>query len=101
MSNLREEGADNKVVYDYVTLIVMDTIFGIRRPSIQANDFEIKLVIIQMIQANRFGGSQAENPNAHIVSFLEICDTFKHNGITDDAIRLRLFLFSLRDKAKS
>ena len=54
-----------------------------------------------MIQANQFGGSQAEDLNAHIASFLEICDTFKHNGITDDAIRLRLFPFSLRDKAKS
>ena len=31
---------------------------------------------------------------------MEICDTFKHNGVTDDAIRLRLFPFSLRDKAK-
>ncbi|KAF7800664.1 uncharacterized protein G2W53_044874 [Senna tora] len=31
---------------------------------------------------------------------MEICDTFKHNGVSDDAIRLRLFPFSLRDKAK-
>ena len=31
---------------------------------------------------------------------MEICDTFKHNGLIDDAIRLRLFHFSLRDKAK-
>ena len=54
-----------------------------------------------MIQANQFGGSQTKDPNAHIVSFLEIYDTFKHNGIIDDAIRLRLFPFSLRDKAKS
>ena len=53
-----------------------------------------------MIQANQFGGSQAKDPNAHISSFLEIYDTFKHNGITDDAIRLRLFPFSLRDKVK-
>ncbi|WRX28177.1 Retrotransposon gag domain - like 10 [Theobroma cacao] len=35
------------------------------------------------------------------VNFLKICDTFKYNGVTDDAIRLRLFPFSLRDKAKS
>ena len=33
------------------------------------------------------------------MNFLEICDTFKHNGASDDAIRLRLFPFSLRDKA--
>ncbi|KAF7842415.1 uncharacterized protein G2W53_004713 [Senna tora] len=45
-------------------------------------------------------GSPIEDPNNHILNFLEICDTFKNNGVSDDAIRLRLFPFSLRDKAK-
>ena len=79
----------------------VDTKFGFRKPLILANKFEIKLTIIQMIQANQFGGSQAKDHNIDIASFLEICDTFKHNGVTDDAIRLRLFPFSLRDKVKS
>ncbi|KAF7810605.1 uncharacterized protein G2W53_037348 [Senna tora] len=74
---------------------------SIRRPSIQANNFEIKLATIQLLQANgQFGGSPIEDPNNHILNFLEICDTFKHNGVFDDAIRLRLFPFLLRDKAK-
>ena len=54
-----------------------------------------------MIQANQFGGSQVKDPNAHIASFLEICDTFKHNGVANDAIWFRLFPFSFKDKAKS
>ena len=31
---------------------------------------------------------------------MEICDTIKINGVSEDAIRLRLFPFSLKDKAK-
>ena len=75
---------------------------SIRRPPIQANNFEIKLVIIQMIQNSiQFGGLANDDPNLHIANFLEICDTFKHNGVTDDAIRLQLFPFSLNNKAKA
>ena len=75
---------------------------SITRPIVAANNFEIKPAIIQMIQHSvQFDGLANEDPNAHIASFLEICDTFKSNGVSDDAIRLRLFPFSLRDRAKN
>ena len=77
-------------------------ISSIQRPPIQANNFEIKPVIIQMIQnLVQFGGFANDDPNLHIANFLEICDTFKHNGVTNDAIRLQLFPFSLNNKAKA
>ena len=54
-----------------------------------------------MIQTSiQFGGLANDDPNAHITNFLEICDTIKINGASEDAIRLRLFPFSLKDKAK-
>ena len=71
------------------------------KPTIIANNFEIKLNIIQMVQQFvQFDGFQDEDPNAHIANFLEVSDTFKINGAMDDAIRLRLFPFSLRNRAK-
>ena len=73
----------------------------IRRPAIQAINFELKPVMLQMIQAIQFNGLPNEDPNAHIANFLEICDTVKYNGVNDEALRLRLFPFSLRDKAKN
>ncbi|CAL8995821.1 unnamed protein product [Prunus brigantina] len=41
-----------------------------------------------------------EDPNIHLAIFLEICNASKFNRVTDDAVRLRLFPFSLKDKAK-
>ncbi|KAF7820643.1 uncharacterized protein G2W53_026098 [Senna tora] len=92
---------NNRNVSDYATPKLDGLQHSIRRPSIQANNFEIKPATIQLLQANgQFGGSPIEDPKNHILNFLEICDTFKHNGVSDDAIRLRLFPFSLRDKTK-
>ncbi|EOY26223.1 Uncharacterized protein TCM_027661 [Theobroma cacao] len=96
----KEEEA--KYLLEYVVRLVQSLHSSIRRLAIQVNNFEIKLPIIQMIQTSiQFGRSPNDDLNAYIVNFLEICDTFKHNGVTNDVIRLRLFPFSLRDKIKS
>ncbi|KAK5836068.1 hypothetical protein PVK06_011815 [Gossypium arboreum] len=91
----------SRTMYDYVKPNLTGTKSSIVRPIIAANNFELKPNTIQMIkQFVQFDGLQDEDPNAHLVNFLEFCDTFKINGISDDAIRLRLFPFSLRNKAK-
>jgi hypothetical protein len=53
-----------------------------------------------MVQANPFSGKPNEDDNVHLQHFLEVCRTFAIRGVTDDAIRLRLFPFSLLRKAK-
>ena len=71
-------------------------------PPVGANNFELKPSMITMIQNMvQFSGLPNEDLNQHITNFLELCDTFKMNGVSSDAIRLRLFPFSLRDKAKA
>ncbi|KAI3465183.1 hypothetical protein Pfo_021846 [Paulownia fortunei] len=73
---------------------------GIARQPINANNFKLKPALISMVQQNQFGQSTVEDLNAHLAMCLEICDTIKMNGVPDDAIRLRLFPFSLQDKAR-
>ena len=99
-NNLVEDEA-NRTMYSYARPSLDGTQTCITRPNVAANNFEIKPNVIQMVQnLVQFGGLSDEDPNAHIASFIEICDTFKINGVSDDAIRLRLFPFSLRDRAK-
>ena len=52
------------------------------------------------MQAIQFHGLAHEDLNAHILNFLEVCDIVKYNGVSDEAIRLWLFPFSLKEKAK-
>ncbi|XP_074293573.1 uncharacterized protein LOC141620659 [Silene latifolia] len=73
---------------------------SIQRPRIQANNFEIKNALLNLVQDNQFGGGPLENPNDHLNEFLENCDMYKSNGVSDDAVRLRLFPRSLRGSAK-
>ena len=55
-----------------------------------------------MVQhAGQFGGLPHDDPNEHISSFLEICDTQKINGVSAEVIKLKLFPFSLKNKAKT
>jgi hypothetical protein len=53
-----------------------------------------------MVRAITFNGNSFEDANADLQIFLEICGTISINGIRQDIIQLRLFPFSLREKAK-
>ncbi|XP_017249852.1 uncharacterized protein LOC108220559 [Daucus carota subsp. sativus] len=92
---------DTKALKDFSMPKINDIQSSIIRSAIAANTFEIKPGTIQMVQNSvQFGGLPNEDPNMHIRNFIEICDTFKFNGVPDEAVKLRLFPFSLRDKAK-
>ena len=47
-----------------------------------------------------FHGMESENPYSHMKEFEEVCNTFQEGGAAIDLIRLKLFPFTLKDKAK-
>src|ERR1051325_7098209 len=53
------------------------------------------------VQQNQFSGAPTDDPNLHLSVFVQYADTVKANGVNPEAIRLRLFPFSLRDRARA
>ncbi|KAA3470748.1 oligopeptide transporter 4-like [Gossypium australe] len=45
----------------------------------------------------QFKGNMVEDSNKHLKRFLQLCNTFKYNRVSNDAIHLRLFSISLCD----
>ena len=68
-----------------------------RQPTIEANNFELKLALITMVQQHQFIGHPSKDPNEHMGRFMRMANTVKLNGVRLEVIKLRLFPFSLRD----
>ncbi|CAL1379310.1 unnamed protein product [Linum trigynum] len=61
---------------------------------------EITPTFINMItNGYTFSGASTEDPHEHLRRFASICDTMKSPTVSDDAIRLRMFSFSLLGNA--
>ncbi|XP_058733173.1 uncharacterized protein LOC131604769 [Vicia villosa] len=73
---------------------------SIVNPPVEANNFELKPGLIQMVQnSTMFRGALTKDPNAHLKNFVRVSDSIKCNGVTPEAIRMQLFPWSLADKA--
>ncbi|CAN6454479.1 unnamed protein product [Victoria cruziana] len=68
-------------------------------PHIGAAHYEIKASTINMLPS--FHGLANEDPYYHLDEFLDVCAMVRISHIEDNALRLRLFPFSLKDKAKN
>ncbi|CAM8993717.1 unnamed protein product [Rhodiola kirilowii] len=95
---MAQEANGEKPLKDYSTPSLTGFRSPIAPPGVNAPQFELKTALINMVGNNAFSG--IGNPNAHLTSFLELCETFKINNVPKEAIYLRLFPFSLMGKAK-
>nr|GEV05514.1 reverse transcriptase domain-containing protein [Tanacetum cinerariifolium] len=68
--------------------------------EINADHFEIKTNLLQLIQANPYHGFERENPHTHINTFKRITSTLKFRDVPNDAIKLMMFSYSLEGTAR-
>ena len=86
-------------IEDFWRPIIQEEYSTVRQLAIEANNFELKLALITMVQQHQFTGHPFEDPNEHMGYFMRMANTVKLNGVRPEVIKLQLFPFSLRDVA--
>nr|GFA39151.1 hypothetical protein [Tanacetum cinerariifolium] len=59
--------------------------------EINADHFEIKTNLLQLVQAKPYHGFERENPHTHINNFKRITSTLKFRDVPNDVIKLMIF----------
>nr|GEY61896.1 uncharacterized mitochondrial protein AtMg00810-like [Tanacetum cinerariifolium] len=67
-------------------------------PPINANNFELKQTLINLVKSNQFIGRQ--DPHNHLRFFNKVTSTFRHPEVPNTTVKLLLFPFSLEGEAR-
>src|SRR3954470_24455738 len=68
-------------------------------PVTLAPSYEIKPALLNLVMKDQFSGD-GEDASLHLNNFVELCDIQKYNEVDGDIVKLELFPFSLRGRAK-
>ncbi|RDY03782.1 hypothetical protein CR513_12588, partial [Mucuna pruriens] len=88
-----------RTLQDYFIPVIMVT-DNIYYPPVETSSFKLKPTLISMMQnTGQFRGLPTKEPLAHLKKFLRFANTIRINNIPVDVLCLRLFPFSLANKA--
>jgi hypothetical protein len=69
-------------------------------PAPEANFYEIKPALLNLVMKEQFSGASSDDVVAHLNNFVELCEMQKYMDVDGNIIKLKLFTFSLRGRAK-
>nr|GEW03982.1 reverse transcriptase domain-containing protein [Tanacetum cinerariifolium] len=90
--------ADNRTMAQMLQAPIEGYADEIVVPQINANNFEFKQTLINLVQSNQFTGRQ--DPHNHLRFFNKVASTFRHPEVPNTTIKLLLFPFSLDGEAR-
>nr|GEY81911.1 hypothetical protein [Tanacetum cinerariifolium] len=93
------EMADNRTMAQMLQAPIEGYEDDIVVPPINANNFELKQTLINLVQSNQFTGRQ--DPHNHLRFFNKVTSTFRHPEVPNTTIKLLLFPFSLEGEART
>ncbi|GJZ88326.1 reverse transcriptase domain-containing protein [Tanacetum coccineum] len=91
--------ADNRTMAQMLQAPIEGYEDAIVVPTINANNFELKQTLINLVQSNQFTGKQ--DPHNHLRFFNKVTSTFRHPEVPNTSIKLLLFPFSLEGEART
>ncbi|CAL8136451.1 unnamed protein product [Prunus armeniaca] len=98
-SDTESMATNTKPLKEYSQPTILEEPSCITFPEIDDVSFELKSGTIGLLPS--FYGKSNEDPNIHIKDFYIACGTVHIKGVSQEIVRLRLFPFTLKDKAKS
>jgi hypothetical protein len=69
-------------------------------PALEANIYEIKPALLNLIMKEQFSGASTDDAAAHLNNFVELCEMQTYKDVNGDIIKLKLFPFYLRGRSK-
>nr|GFC60704.1 reverse transcriptase domain-containing protein [Tanacetum cinerariifolium] len=93
------EMADNQTMAQMLQAPIEGYEDAIVVQPINANNFELKQTLINLVQNNQFTGRQ--DPHNHLRFFNKVTSTFRHPEVPNTTIKLLIFPFSLEGKART
>jgi hypothetical protein len=69
-------------------------------PAPEANFYEIKPALLNLVMKVQFSGASTDDAAAHLNNIVELCEMQKYKDADGDIIKLKFFPFSLRGRAK-
>ena len=82
---------------DYFSPLANLSTSCIRYPNVAARSFELNPSVLNCFPT--FYGLENEDPYNHSNDFHAICQTFKYENFSNNDVKLRLFPFSLKNRA--
>nr|GEY57801.1 reverse transcriptase domain-containing protein [Tanacetum cinerariifolium] len=93
------EMADNRTMAQMLQAPIEGYEDAIVVPPINANNFELKQTLINLVQSNQF--MRRQDPHNNLRFFNKVTSTFRHPEVPNTTFKLLLFPFSLEGKAQT
>ena len=66
-----------------------------------AESCEINTALLNLVMKDQFSGLPSEDAATHLNNFVDLCDMKKKKDVDNGIVKLKLFPFSLRGRAKT